>query len=76
MRTVAANVKDLIGWNRAMAVALDAVENGREVGDIFFIEKLRESAAVLGYSLTLCKEPKKTREPSEPYEPQKDTPRP
>ena len=58
MRTVAANVQQLIRWNRSMAVALENAEDGSEA-DICFIEKLRQSAAVLGYSLTLCKEPKR-----------------
>ena len=56
MKTVAANVQNLIDWNRSMAVALERAENGSEAEDSYFIEKLRKSAAVLGYSLTHCKE--------------------
>lgn len=51
MKTVAANVQKLIDWNRSMAVALERAENGSEAEDSYFIEKLRKSAAVLGYSL-------------------------
>jgi len=51
MRTVAANVEKLIGWNRSMAVALERAEKGSEVEDSYFIEKLRKSVAVLGCSL-------------------------
>lgn len=58
METVAANVQPLIIWNRSMAVALEKAENGSEVEDMYFIEKLRCSAALLGYSLTRCLEPK------------------
>ena len=57
MRTVAANAHILIHYNRSMAVALEKAENGEYV-DLYYIENLRKSAAVLGYSLTLCKETK------------------
>lgn len=56
MKTVAANVITLIGWNREMAVALEHAANGSNVQDTYFIEKLRKSAAVLGYSLRRAKE--------------------
>jgi len=56
MRTVAANVTNLIDWNRSMAVALERAEKGSEVEDSYFIEKLRKSAAVLWYSLRRAKE--------------------
>lgn len=66
MRTVAANAKNLIGWNRSMAVALERAENGSQAEDGDFIEKLRKSAAVLGYSLALCKDAESVPErPSE-----------
>ena len=55
METVAANVEKLIDWNRSMAVALERAENGSEVEDQYFIEKLRKSAAVLGYSSLIHK---------------------
>lgn len=64
MRTVAANVANLIAWNRSMAVALERAENGSNAEDAYYIEKLRKSAAALGYSMTLCKAPEPER-PSE-----------
>lgn len=51
MRTVAANVQQLIGWNRSMAVALEKAENGSQVEDMFFIEKLEKTAKALGFVL-------------------------
>lgn len=58
MRTVAANVQNLIGWNRSMAIALERAEKGSPNEDSYFIEKLCKTAAVLGYSLTPCKKHK------------------
>ena len=52
METVAANVAQLIGWNRSMAVALERAENGCHAEDAYFIEKLRRSAGVLGFLLS------------------------
>ncbi len=51
METIAANVNMLIGHNRSMAVALEKAENGSAVEDMYFIEKLRKTAKLLGYKL-------------------------
>lgn len=51
METVAANVEDLITWNRSMATVLDEAEAGNEPHDAYFIELLRRSAGVLGFVL-------------------------
>lgn len=51
METVAANVNMLIGYNRSMTVALEKAENGSEVEDMYFVEKLAKSARLLGFEL-------------------------
>lgn len=51
MRTVAANVYDLISLNRLMAVALNRAEKGSPDEDSYFIEKLCKSAKALGFVL-------------------------
>lgn len=51
METVAANVETLISHNRSMAIALDKAENGSQVEDMYFLEKLEKSAILLGYKL-------------------------
>lgn len=58
MRTIVENVEILTNWNHSMAVALKKAGNGSNAEDMYFIEKLRNSAAVLGFSLTRYKEPK------------------
>jgi hypothetical protein len=50
-RTVAANVAQLIGWNRSMAVALGKAERGSQAEDMYFIEKLERTAHALGFVL-------------------------
>ncbi len=51
MKTVAANVERLIGWNRSMAVALERAEKGSEGEDQYCLETLRRSAGGLGFVL-------------------------